>query len=88
VGLIFFGFVNQPPIISEVSMNDALTSDSHRRRRLAHVPFPVATLTPATEPDEIIADIRTLLDYMDGEYVGPEITRTLRRLRGVVGSGA
>lgn len=37
------------------------------------------------EFDAMKADVRTLLDRMDSEYVGPEITAVLRRLRAIVG---
>lgn len=33
------------------------------------------------------ADIRTLLNYLETEYVGPDVTQAMRRLREVVGYG-
>ncbi len=39
----------------------------------------------AYDINAMTADVRTLLDHMDGEYVGPNISATMRRLREVVG---
>lgn len=50
------------------------------------VPRPIAILDEElARGEEFLTDVRVLLDYMDGEYVGPELARTLHRLRSTVG---
>lgn len=46
----------------------------------------------AHQPDVVVdrmysylADVRTLLDHLDGEYVGPSVVQAMRRLRRVTG---
>jgi hypothetical protein len=38
-------------------------------------------------PPYVRTDILALLDYVEAQYVGPEISATMRRLRAVVGYG-
>lgn len=66
---------------------------SDMRRSLGYTgPRPVAVPEPRMVPhindDELLTDIKYVLDQMEGEYVGPEFARVLRRLRTTVGPSA
>lgn len=81
---VFYGYECDSPIVSEVYTMAPERVYRHgefpdRRRRIDPATFPPA-------PPTLKEDLRYLLDYMETEYVGPEVGRVLRRLRSTVGA--
>lgn len=82
-GRIIYGFESQPPIIGhEVFMEHP----ARVRRHYDHDKPEDMRQLPAQHmtPQAAIDDVRYVLDYMDGEYVGPQLAVVLRRLRAMV----
>ena len=63
-----------------------LDPDEARKAKLRSLG--TATPVPAQSAGDFMNDVRTLIDYMDSEYVGPEIAKVLRRLRFAAGRAA